>query len=512
MIKKAIELEKSSNIFSLSEIVHELPDGADVAIGFGHFDVVHPGHIRYLENARSFGDVLIVGIQTFADDDGFPIGEISVMLSYLSCVDYVVILDPRESFLDFVSIVKPHTVVLGDRTLADDKNMASGIKFIHQNNISLKFASGEPRYFTSRRENTSVSQDFHNLASNLRKVAKNLNIPLGKLTNLTSNPKRPKIVVLGDTILDRYIYCDALGMSAEAPVIVAKEIEEKEFLGGAAIVAAHCAALGAEVEYISVLGAGKRDESGNALIANSLESCSVSHHFFYEAERVSTIKKRYLVGEQKLLRVSRLSQFPISQAIESDILERLREVSTGSDVMIVADFVYGVVTDNILRELLKIRKESGVKLHGDLQCSSQTGDASRFQGFDLVTPTEREARVALNDASSGLEKLAKNFMAKSNVNSLCLTLGADGLVGYVRDNTSDTSRYHIPALNSGAVDVAGAGDSFLAAASFAVANGADQKLAFLFGSVAASIAVSRMGNVPITRQELQSIINLSEEQ
>lgn len=511
MRKRAIKLEKLSNIFSLSEIVHKLPIGADVAIGFGHFDVVHPGHIRYLENARSFGDVLVVGIQTFVDDDDFPIGEISVMLSYLSCVDYVVILDPKESFLDFVSIVNPDTVVLGDRTLADDKNLASGINFIRENNINLKFASGEPRYFTSRRHGRSASQDLHNLASNLRKVAKTLNIQLKDIANFTTYAKQPKIVVLGDTILDRYIYCDALGMSAEAPVIVAKEIEEKEFLGGAAIVAAHCAALGATVEYISVLGAGEKDEPANALIANSLESFSVRHHFFFEAERASTVKKRYLVGEQKLLRVSRLSQFPISQATESDILERLREVSTGASIIIVADFVYGVVTDNILRELLKIRKELGVKLHGDLQCSSQTGDASRFQDFDLVTPTEREARVALNDSSSGLEKLAKNFMAKSCVNSLCLTLGADGLVGYVRDNTSDIARYHIPALNSGAVDVAGAGDSFLAAASFAVANGADEKLAFLFGSVAASIAVSRMGNVPITLPELQSIINLSEE-
>ena len=123
------------------------------------------------------------------------------------------------------------------------------------------------------------------------------------------------ILVIGDTIIDQYVACDPLGMSAEAPVLVVREIEGKEFVGGAAIVARHVQSLGAKCTFISLVG---NDEPAN-LVKKQLKQDNINYKFIEDKDRPTIYKIRYMVGTQKILRVSRLKDHHINQKKELEI-------------------------------------------------------------------------------------------------------------------------------------------------------------------------------------------------
>ena len=173
---------------------------------------------------------------------------------------------------------------------------------------------------------------------------------------------KANIVVIGDAILDQYTACEALGMSAEAPVLVVRELEDKCFLGGAAIVAAHIKALDAKTTFISVLG---EDETGNK-ITEILGEKNIDHKIIYDSSRPTTFKKRYLVENQKLFRVSRIDQSNISSSIEDKLIKEIEKACIDADAVIVSDFVYGVITPRILESIRSLAEEHCFFLLGDV--------------------------------------------------------------------------------------------------------------------------------------------------
>ena len=186
----------------------------------------------------------------------------------------------------------------------------------------------------------------------LNKICKNYKITLRDLQKKLSNFSNSKLVVIGDTIVDNYVACDALGMSAEAPVLVVKELENREFIGGAAIVASHVAALGAKCHYISVVG---KDDQSN-MVSKSLIGQDIGIDLIVDESRPTTYKTRYMVENQKLFRVSRIKDHKISAEIEQKIIDKLTVLAPNIDGILVSDFIYGVITQNILDVIIKLSK------------------------------------------------------------------------------------------------------------------------------------------------------------
>ena len=217
------------------------------------------------------------------------------------------------------------------------------------------------------------------------------------------------LLVIGDSIVDQYNACEALGMSAEAPVIVVKELEQKSFIGGAAIVASHVASLGSNCHFISVVG---DDEQGKWLEKNLSEQ-SIESHLLIENKRPTTLKKRYIVENQKLFRVSRLANHMIENKTISKIINYVEKNAKLLDGIVISDFVYGVITPDLLLALRDIAKKENLFLFGDLQCSSQVGNISKMRNFDLLCPNEKEARIALQDNENGLDLLCQKMIAET---------------------------------------------------------------------------------------------------
>ena len=308
-----------------------------------------------------------------------------------------------------------------------------------------------------------------------------------------------RVTVLGDLIVDEYIDCDPLGMSQEDPTLVVTPIQNEKFLGGAAIVAAHARSLGADVRYFSVSG---KDASAKFAL-DKLHEYGVTAEVFEDNNRPTTLKQRYRATGKTLLRVSHLRQHAISQQLTDKILNAVKVALPKSDIVIFSDFNYGCLPQSLVEEITDACRRRKILMVADSQSSSQVSDVSRFKDMMLLTPTERETRLAVRDFNSGLVVLAEKLRNRSRAKNIILTLGAEGLLVHAASTNNDewlTDR--LPAFNTAPKDSAGAGDSLLTCCSMAMAVGTDIWQSMYLGSIAAACQVSRVGNIPLSLRDI----------
>ena len=475
----------------------------DIVFCYGHFNLIHPGHLRYLQHAKTLADKLIVIIRSDEELDKDSFGryftedERAESVANLQIVDGVIILN--QLTLDkLIDIVKPSVLVLGKEfEQKQPKYISSAISAVRKQGKTV-FHAGETHCATSNLLHGNVLDIEKTSIGSFKVICENNKLTLNTLQDRLNSFLNSKLLVIGDTIVDNYVACDAIGMSAEAPVLVVKELENREFLGGAAIVASHVRALGAQCHYISVVG----EDSSSRMVAKVLEERGVSTDLLIDSSRPTTYKTRYMVENQKLFRVSRIKDHKISKNIEQEIINKLNKLAPDIDGIMVSDFVYGVITQNILDEITRLSKKFNIKLFGDLQCSSQVGKVTKFNDFDLITPTEKESRIALDDNESGVEWIANTLLKKTNSKNMLLKLGPDGFIAYSNDKL--IQRQNFPALTVNPVDVTGAGDSLFAAMSVSLSSGASLIESSAIGVCMASLAVKEVGNIPISKEKLSS--------
>jgi len=481
-----------------------LSESKDIVFCYGHFNLIHPGHIRYLQHAKTLADKLVVVLTSDAELDSrvkshFSEKERAESVANLQIVDNVIVLN-NLTFEKLIQTIKPKVLVLGKEfEQQQSEQIGLAIKEAKKQGKVI-FHAGETHYATTNLFHGNVIDIESDSIRKFNTICKNYKITLANLEDRIKSFSNSKILVIGDTIVDNYVACDALGMSAEAPVLVVKELENREFIGGAAIVASHVKALGAECHYISVVGKDNQAKK----VSEALKEQDINIDLCVDESRPTTYKTRYMVENQKLFRVSKIKEHKVSKNIEQKIIEKLINLAPNIDGILVSDFVYGTITSNILDTILKLSKEFGIKLYGDIQCSSQVGKVTQFNGFDLITPTEKEARIALDDNESGIEWLANTLLRRTKSKNMLIKLGADGFIAYGNDKFTD--RQDFPALTVNPVDVAGAGDSLFAVMSVCLSSGSSLVEASLIGSCMASLAVKEVGNNPISKNKLSAYI------
>ena len=475
----------------------------DIVLCYGHFNLIHPGHLRYLQHAKTLAEKLVVAIKSDLELDADSFGnhfsesERAESVANLEIVDRVVVLD-NNSLNELINSLKPSVLVLGkefeNRKIKEIELASNSVK----KQGKVVFHAGETHYASTHLLHDNISDIESNNIVNFQSICKNNKITYDTLQDRISTFSNLKLLVIGDTIVDNYVACDAVGMSAEAPVLVVKELENREFIGGAAIVASHVRVLGARCHYISVVG--------DDLLSNSVKEVlnvrDIDASLIIDPSRPTTYKTRYMVENQKLFRVSRIKDHKISEKIENEVINKLNDLASDIDGIMVSDFVYGVITPNILTEILRLAKKFDLKLFGDLQCSSQVGKVTKFNKFDLITPTEKEARIALDDNESGIEWIANKLIKDTNSKNMLMKLGPDGFIAY--NNEKSMERQNFPALTANPIDVTGAGDSLFAAMSVSLSSGASLIESSAIGVCMASLAVKEVGNIPISKEKLSS--------
>lgn len=324
-------------------------------------------------------------------------------------------------------------------------------------------------------------------------------IVLPRLQGLIKQFSSTKVCVVGDLIVDEYITCQPLGMSQEDPTIVVTPIDSTRFIGGAGIVAAHAAGMGAQVQFVSVTGADATREFAQSELA----AVGVPVSLLIDESRPTTLKQRYRCQGKTLLRVSHLHQSAISTQLQTQLFEQIEGAIQGVDLLVFSDFNYGCLPQPVVNKVTAMAKARGVMLAADSQSSSQVGDISRFRGMDLLTPTEHEARLGVRNREDGLVVLTETLRRESSAENVLLKMGEEGLLIHAGGGASDdwvTDR--VIALNAAPRDVAGAGDSLLIVSALTLASGGNIWEAACLGSLAAAVQVGRVGNTPLRTEEL----------
>lgn len=485
----------------------ELPQ--DITLCHGHYNVIHPGHQRFLQHAKSLGRSLLIAVhcdqylqRVDPQKKYFSETERVNAIATLSFVDGVILLKDI-SLEELIERIKPQRFITGQEFETERAAELADVKAIAERvHCKMIYHSGSVSYANSLLHTNPLTDATQKRHQNFSQILHRLGIRKSNLISACQKFSSARMVVIGDCIVDQFIACDALGMSSEAPVLALKEMDSSEFIGGAAIVACHIRACGAASHYISVTGT---DEPAG-LATKILQTAGVSHHLIPDPSRPTTFKIRYMVEQQKILRVSRLEEINISGDIEDQVIHAVHEAMSGAQGVIISDFVYGLITPRVLDAIQTCAHGADIPIFADLQCSSQTGSILKFNNVALLTPTEREARIALADKDTSLERLAHSVMQKTQCQYLLITLGANGLVAYERGERSALTSIHFPALENSPIDVAGAGDALLSTVALAMATQTPCLQAVAIGVCAAAIAVSRMGNVPINQQELLRFI------
>jgi rfaE bifunctional protein kinase chain/domain len=465
----------------------------------GNFNILHPGHLRLFKYAKECAEVLIVGVKS--DRISFNTAIIKEK-DRLDCVQNNILVDKAfiidENISKIIEKIKPDIILKG-KEHENKENEEDQI--IKKYGGKLLFSSGDSSFssldlleseFINNKKIIEIPEEY----------LKRHNITTKNLINIINKFKKLNICVIGDLIVDEYIYCEPLGMSHEDPTIVVSPLNSIKFIGGAGIVAAHASGLGAKVDFFSISG---KDTTRNFAM-KTLNEANVNCHVLIDNSRPTTLKQRFRTKAKTHLRVSNLRQGEISTLLQNKLLNKIKKFINDANVIIFSDFNYGVLSQDLIDKILLLTtKNKNIIIAADSQSSSQIGDISRYKNFNLITPTEHEARISTKNKKDGLVVLVEQLRKLSFAEHILLKLGEEGLLIHsYKNNNLITDKIH--ALNISPQDPAGAGDSLLVASTLTLACKGSIWEAACLGSVAAAIQVGRIGNQPLTSLELKKIL------
>lgn len=478
-------------------------------VTYGHFNTIHAGHIRYLLNAKKLKSPLIILVRGDSYKEKsiyhqFSQSDRSKSLAQLDIADFIIELEGNE-LKEAIKILKPSVIVLGKQQEKNpEPEMIDSYELIKESKIKIIYDSGNVEYASYELLNKSINEIEFTRIQELKEACSRQSIKYKDIIDSIEKWKNTKLIVLGDTIIDQYASCEPLGISAEAPVLVVKELQAKNFLGGAAIVASHIKTLGCKCKFISVVGNDKEAD----FLKEELNKMKMEFGLVVDKDRPTTFKKRYIVENQKIFRVSKLNDYDLKEEIEEKVLKELEKSAKSAQGIVISDFVYGLITPKILNFVKELSRQYNLMLFADIQCSSQTGFITKFIDFSLLCPNEKESRIAMNDKNGELEFLSKKIFETTNCQSLIMKLGAKGFITFKKNKDNSYLSQAFPALSVNPVDVAGAGDALLSAMATSITSGNDIMISSVIACCMASIAVETLGNKSIEKEQLIEKINL----
>jgi rfaE bifunctional protein kinase chain/domain len=310
-----------------------------------------------------------------------------------------------------------------------------------------------------------------------------------------------KVLVIGDIILDEYVWGDVSRISPEAPVPVVEVKRETKMLGGAANVIHNIATLGARPTLCGVVG---QDHAGKAIIKELNNMGLTSDGIVLEQGRPTSIKTRVVARNQQVVRFDREIRTDIRPESIEDLMTFIGENLDRLDAIVVADYGKGVISASLmkgLRKLIQSAAGESVKIAVD----PKTGNFEYYHGVDVITPNHHEAgifcRFEIVDEET-LVRAGKQMLKELNCRSVLITQGKDGMTLF--ENGGEI--IHIPTVAKNVFDVTGAGDTVISTFSLALASGLDLKSAAVLSNYAAGIVVGEVGTSTVSAEELKKLI------
>ena len=307
-----------------------------------------------------------------------------------------------------------------------------------------------------------------------------------------------RVLCIGDVMLDHYVYGQVERVSPEAPIPVLWVEREMKTLGGAGNVLRNLRALGAASSFISVVG---NDEAGREIGRLVEAQDGAEAHLLVQPQRLTTVKTRYIAGNQQLLRADRESAIPLDPYIREDLLRLAHELVADHSVVIVSDYAKGVLTEGVALEIIRAAREAGAFVIVD----PKGGDHIRYRGADLLKPNRRELAHATGlpvATDSEIVAASRALIERCGFKAVLASLGAEGSVLVSGDGAVRVQRAEVHEV----FDVSGAGDTVVATIAAALAVGVSLTDAARLANVAAGIVVAKVGTAVVYASELAAAL------
>jgi D-beta-D-heptose 7-phosphate kinase/D-beta-D-heptose 1-phosphate adenosyltransferase len=303
-----------------------------------------------------------------------------------------------------------------------------------------------------------------------------------------------RVLCLGDLMLDRFVYGQVDRVSAEAPVQIIHVSEQRQMLGGVGNVGCNVEALGARAVVIGVTG---DDDTAKQILALAEAEKRLEPRLIVEPGRPSTVKTRFIADSQQLLRADEESTAPISDETARRVVAALREELADTDVLVISDYMKGLLTDDLLRTAIDAARAAGVPVIAD----PKRHDFEAYAGVTLLKPNRAElaqaARMPCTEDAE-VEDAAREVMRSCGIDAMLVSRSERGMSLLL----ADAKPLHLPGRALEVFDVSGAGDTVVATTAVALAAGADLVAAARIANVAGGIVVGKLGTASVSREEL----------
>ncbi len=458
----------------------------------GVFDLLHIGHVRHFEQARKLGDLLVVTItpDRFVNKGiGRPaFTEVlrAEFLASLEHIDYVAI-NNWPTAVDTIHMLKPHIFAKG----SEFRNLQDTIGHVSQEGDAIQSIGGEIAftedivYSSSALINQYMSQYPDHVREYLaefatRYTAEEVLAPLRAAENL-------KVLVVGDTIIDEYAYCEAIGKSGKEPVLATRYLGIDRFGGGVLACANHAGNFANHVDVFTMLGEGMDQEE----FVRGVLKPQITPMFVEKPNSPTIVKKRYVEKylSQKMFEVYQMNDEALDARTDADLCDRLRFVLPNYDVVIVADYGHGMLTPNAIQTLCKYSKFLAVNTQSNAG-NHGFNMISKYPRADYACLAQREVALETRSQRLKADEMVRHVSERLGCPKVMMTRGSAGTLFY----TAPDDFHHVPALATKIVDRVGAGDAVLCVTALCVATGASPEIIPFIGNVVGAEAVTILGN------------------
>lgn len=467
-----------------------------IALCHGVFDLVHPGHIVHLEQAREMADVLVVSITAakyVRKGPGRPYFDDEMRMKFLAaleCVDYV-LLSEGYTVDDIIECVEPNIYVKGEEYAKAEDDITGKITeekaLVEKHGGKIQYTTGQT-FSSTKLINTAMS----GLPEEVRHYVEDFKTrySIQDIRNYAETASKLNVLVVGDVIIDKYTYCSVQGLMSKDMGYSARIRHSEEYWGGSIAIARHLSSFTENVTLLSIIG----DEEEIRLRIFEELSDPIKLNLFYSSQFPTIIKHRYLTRNAKreeYRKVLAVNNIPEKMKYEKDIKEafkaRLSEKLESSDVVFLCDFGHGLIDEEVI-ELIQKKAKYLV-----LNCQTNSSNhglnvITKYARADVFSLDQQELKLAFpvyaEDEEAGLKKLAE-YMSGNG----WLTRGSYGAWGI-----DEGSIMNCPAFTLTVKDTVGAGDAFFSVAGLYASAGAPIEIGTFMGNIGGALGANIVGN------------------
>jgi cytidyltransferase-like protein len=489
------KIEDKLILFENSALFFESIRKQKKTIGLCHgvFDLLHPGHLRHLTKAKEKVDVLVVSItadQFVNKGPGRPAFNQDLRaesLANIISVDFVLVC-PFPTAVESICAIKPDFYFKGSDYSNEKSDKTGNITLERQTVESFGGSivkTDEIVFSSSELINKFLSINSTEVASWLRKLKSEFSID--EVLDWLEKISKLKVLIIGESIIDTYTDCEALGKSSKDPILCFNRGQSKSFAGGVLAIGAHCKGLGLDTTIVT--GINRKDKNLSEI--KNLKSKGVKIEMV-DIAPYPTIRKERFVDTRTSTRVLELYEMddsPLPDYLENESVKLVSDNIKYVDLVIIADYGHGFISDKIIQSISSFSKFTAVNVQTNAG-NRGFNSLNRYTNINFITLNGGEAQLQMRRKHFEINDLINELKEKTRATNILITMGSEGVVFYPSGN----SVHKAPALAPFVKDRVGAGDALLSITSLLVSMGAPSEIVTFYGNLVGAWAVSFIGN------------------